>query len=144
MSVEWPMEKIAEQFRTDVRVRFERENAEWLREERAGIAKVKADCDAKGEPHPDWIAERNSFYWEIYSSSEIKIENNSVDVLLPNGFAVYPDFIAMFGKTSVGWSIPSVSAILVDGEARLAIDLILIDYWDDERHAKWLTEHPDA
>jgi hypothetical protein len=74
----------------------------------------------------------------------LTIDRNSVDILLPTGFAVYPDFIAMFGKTSVGWSVPSVDARLVNGEARLFIHLILIDYWDDERHAKWLAEHPDA
>lgn len=139
------MEKVAEQFRVDVRARFERENAEWLAEERASTAKIKADCDAASEPYPDWLTpERNSFCWEIYEGSEITIDRNSVDVLLPNGFAVYPDFIAMFGSTSVGWSIPSVDARIVDGEARLFIHLILIDYWDDERHAAWLAEHPDA
>jgi len=137
------MEKVAEQFRLDVRARFEAENAEWLAEERTGIAKIKADCDAAGEAYPDWLTpERNSFYWEIYSTSEIAIVNNSVDVLLPTNFAVYPNFIAMFGKTSVGWSIPSVEAKIVDGEARLFVHLILIDYWDDERHAKWLKENP--
>lgn len=143
MSVEWPMEKVAQQFRDDVRKRFERENAEWLKEEREAVEQLKAECDAAGKPHPDWLVEQNSFYWEIYSESKIDITSNSVDVMLPNGFAVYPDFIAMFGKTSVGWSIPSVAARIVDGEARLCIHLILIDYWDDERHAKWLAEHPE-
>ncbi len=142
MSVEWPMEKVAEQFRADVKARFERENAEWLAEERAGIAKIKTDCAAKGESYLDGLVEQDSFYWEIYNASVITIESNSVDILLPNGFAVYPDFIAMFGKTSVGWSIPAVDARIVDGEARLFIHLILIDYWNDERHAKWLAENP--
>lgn len=138
------MERVADQFRQDVRERFEAENAEWLAEERTGIAKVKADCDAKGEPYPDWMVERNSFFWEIYSGSDIQITNNSVRVIVPNGFAIYPDFIAMFGGTSVGWSIPSVSAIIVDGEAHVTIELILIDYWDDERHVKWLAEKAAA
>ena len=142
MSVEWPMERVAEQFRADIKACFERENAKWLAEERVAMTKIKADCDAKGKPHPDWMVERDSFYWEIYNASKIEITNNSVRVLLPNMFAIYPDFVSMFGKTSVGWSIPSVSAVLVDGEARLVIELILIDYWDDERHAKWLAEHP--
>lgn len=134
------MEKVAEQFRLDVRAAFEAENAEWLAEERAGIAKVKADLDAEGKPHPDWLVERNSFYWEIYNGSKIHIERNSVKVLLPIGFAVYPDFIAMFGGTAVGWANPSVTATIVDGKPRVVIELILIDYWDDERQAKWLAE----
>ena len=145
MSTEWPMEKVAQQFRDDVKKRFERENNEWLTEERAATVKIKADCDAKGEAYPDWLTpERNSFYWEIYEASVITIDRNSVDVLLPQNFAVYPDFISMFSHTTVGWSIPSVDARIVDGEARLFIHLILIDYWDDERHAKWLAEHPGA
>jgi hypothetical protein len=140
MSEEWPMERVAEQFRLDVRAAFEKENAEWLAEERAAMVKIKADCDAEGKPHPDWCVERDSFYWEIYSGSKIDVDRNSVKVLLPTGFAVYPDFIAMFGGTAVGWSIPSVSAEIVDGEARVVIELILIDYWDDDRQAKWLAE----
>jgi hypothetical protein len=132
------MERVAEQFRLDVRAAFEAENAEWLADERAAITTIKADLDAKGEPHPDWLVERNSFYWEIYNGSKIEIESNSVKVLLPNGFAVYANFITMFGGSSVGWSIPSVTAAIVDDEPRVVIELILIDYWDDDRQAKWL------
>jgi len=137
MATKWTNEQVAAQYRLDVQRAFETENAEWLSEERKGIAEVILDCAAKGEPHPDWAVARSSFFWDIYSLSEIKIENNSVQVLLPNGFGIYPDFIAMFGNTSVGWVVPSVSAILVDDEPRLAIELILIDYWDDDRAAEW-------
>jgi hypothetical protein len=137
---QWSDERVAGQFRHEVHERFVHENEEWLVEERAGIAKVKAEYDAKGEPYPDWIAERNSFYWQIYESCAFAFHLNTVDVLLPKGFAVYADFVAMFDGTSVAWSIPAIEAKIVDGEARLSIHITFIDYWDDERHAKWLAE----
>lgn len=141
MSSGWTTERIAEQFRTDVLERFEHENAEWLAEENTSAINIKAEYDAKGAPYPDWLTtDRNSFFWEIYTASEITIVNNSVDILLPQGFAIYTDFIAMFDDTSTGWSRPSVEAKLVDGEARLSVHLILIDYWDDKRHAEWLAK----
>jgi hypothetical protein len=140
MAEEWSMDRVAEQYRRDVRRAFESENATWLAEERAGIADVKATCDAIGCPYPDWLGERDSFYWEIFTRAEIRIAINSVQVILPDGFAIYPDFVSMFGGTSVGWTTPSVAAVMIDGEARVAIELILIDYWDDERHAEWLAE----
>jgi len=139
---QWSDERVAEQFKQDVRARFARENAEWLAEERKDIAKIKADCDAKGEPYPDWLTERNSFFHDIFESCVITHRHNTVDVLLPTGFAIYGDFIKMFAGTSVAWSTPSVEAKIVDGEARLSIHVTLIDYWDDERHAKWLAENP--
>lgn len=141
MNEEWSTERVAEQFRRDVRERFEKEAAAFRDEDAADAAAVKAKYDAKGEPYPDWLLEeRPSFLWEIYERSEIRIDNNSVQVVLPKGFAFFPDLTDMFDGTSVAWSRPHVNAILVDGEPRVTIELILIDYWDDERHAKWLAE----
>lgn len=141
MNEEWSTEKIAEQFRSDIRERFERENAAWRVEDDAEIAEVKAKYDAEGKPYPDWLTqERPSFLHEIYERCEIKIDSNCVQIVLPTGFALFPELIEMFGGTSVAWSKAHVNAILVDGEPRTTIELILIDYWDDERHTKWLAE----
>lgn len=137
MNAEWSTERVAEQFRNEIRERFARENASWLAAERKGIAEVKAKCDAEGKPYPDWLEERPSFLQEIYERLDIQITSNSVRVILPNGFAIHTDFVDMFGGTEVGWSYPSIAAVIVDGEPRVAIELILIDYWDDARHAKW-------
>lgn len=134
----WSTDRIAEQYRAEVRGRFEAENAEWLAHERAAQAKIRAECDAEGRPHPDWMVERNSFYWDIITASVIEIDMNAVRVVLPSGYAIYPDFIEMFCGTTVGWSKPSIGAEIADGEPRVVVELILVDYWDDEREAKWL------
>jgi len=139
------MERVAEQFRLDVRQAFEKENADWRAEEEDGIAKVKADPmnALKIENDPNFASAmtvRDSFYWEIYERSTIDVKNNSVRVILPRGFAIYADFIRMFEETSVGWSKADVDAEIVDGTPRVVIKLILIDYWDADRAAKWLAE----
>ncbi len=144
-TTEWSSERVAEQFRSDVRERFEAENAVWLKVENEEIAKAKLERPGLFERNPDYIEVRNSFYWEIYSASKIEIENNSVRVVLPNFYAIYPDFVKFFGKTSVGWSSVSISAeVFGDDGPRVVLELFLIDYWDDERHAKWLAENPNC
>lgn len=138
---EWSTERMAEQFRREIAERFSRENAAWRVEDDAEIAEVKAQFDAKGQPYPDWLLQhRPSFFTEIYERVDIRIESNCVQIVLPKGFALFPELIEMFDGTSVAWSKPHVDAILVDGEPRVTIELFLIDYWDDERHAKWLAE----
>lgn len=144
MAEEWSTARVAEQFRCEVQQAFERENAAFRAEEAADIEKVKRERAAEFEdlvkraPH---LAEaRDSLFWEIYSGSDIQIENNAVKVVLPNGFAIYSDFIEMFEGTSVGWSYANVGAEIVEGEPRVIIELILIDYWDDDRAAKRLVD----
>lgn len=136
----WTDAQIEEQFRCDIRERFEKECAAYLEAERIEIAEVKAQLDAVGKPHPDWLAERPSFLWEIYERSEIRISNRTVQVILPREFAIDRDLIDMFAGTSVAWSTPSVGATIVDGEPYVTVELILIDSWDDARHAAWHAE----
>lgn len=140
----WTDEEIAQQFRLEVQQRFAAENAEHLRLEREEIVEVKAKYDVQGRAYPDWLAERDSFLWEIYSSSVIQIEANSVKVTVAQGFAIYADFIEMFGGTSVGWGLPSVGAEIIDGEPRVTIKLILVDSWDEDWHAAWLAKKAPA
>jgi hypothetical protein len=146
---EWPAERVAEQFRLEVRQAFERENATHRTEEAAEIEQVKADPKyadmlARDPSYAAALTVRDSFYWEIYSSSDVQIVNNSVKVILPRQLAIYPDFITMFEGTSVGWTKAAVEAEVIDGEAHVVLELILIDYWDDDRAAKWLTEKEAA
>lgn len=140
-SNQWTDERVAEQFKLEVRQRFEEENARWR-------ARETADLDRLAKA-PDWedrmrnpnfaagMAVRDSFFWDIYSSSTINYEYNSVQVVLPNGFAIYADFVDMFGRTSVGWGTPSVGGKIIDGESYTVIDVLLVDYWDDKRAAAW-------
>lgn len=43
------------------------------------------------------------------------------------------DVIRMFDDISVSWTRPLVFAGVVCGEARVMVELILVDYWDDDR-----------
>lgn len=140
MAEPWTTEQIADQFRLEVQQRFAAENEKYRQEDRAEIEKIVKETGSL----PDGLEERDSFFWEIYSNAEMRIEQNAVEVLLPNGFAIYPDFIAMFGNISVDWSFPSIGAVLVDGEPRLVIRQILIDYWDDDRQEMWCAEEGKA
>ena len=113
-----------------------------LKEECEDIARFKAKLDAEDKQYPDWLSnwliEEDGFFWDIYQRLDIQIEKNSVRVILPRGFAIWTDFLEMFDDTSVGWSIPSIGAKIVDGEPHVTIDLFLVDYHDDARHAAWL------
>lgn len=144
MTDRWSDEEVARQYRLEVQQRFAAENDAYLRHERDEIATIKAQLDAEGKPHPDWLVERDSLLWEIYSGSEILIERNTVTVVAQQGYALRPDFVEMFDGTSVAWSVPSISALVVDGEPHVAIVLILVDYWDDDRHAAWIAEQAGA
>jgi hypothetical protein len=139
---EWSAERVAEQFRLEVRQAFERENATYRAEEAADLKQVQArpeyaEMIARDPSYAAAMAVHDSFFWEIYSSSDVQIVNNAVKVILPRQFAIYPDFITMFEGTSVGWTKAAVDAEIVDGEPHVVLELILIDYWDDDRAAKW-------
>lgn len=148
MAEEWSMERMAEQYRREVREAFEKENAAHRAEEAADLEKVKREKPedfarlVKEAPHYGDV--RDSFFWEIYQGSTISIVNNSVDIVLPCGFAIRPDFVEMFEGTSVAWSKVSIGAEIIQGEAHVVLHLILIDYWDDDRNAQWWAEKAKA
>jgi len=143
------MERVAEQFRLEVRQAFERENTAHRAEEAADLERAKADpkyaeMAARDPGFAEAMAVRDSMFWEIYSGADIQITNNSVKVVLPRGYAIFADFVRMFEGTSVAWSYADVDAEIVDGEPHVVIKLILIDYWDDDRAAKWHAEKEAA
>jgi hypothetical protein len=147
VSAEWSTERVAEQFRLEVRQAFERENAAYRAAEATEIEQVKADPRhaanllAQDPSYAAAMIVHDSLFWEIYSGADIQIVNNSVKVILPScGFAIYPDLIEMFDGTSVGWSKTGIGAKIVNGEARVVAELILVDYWDDDRAAAWLAK----
>ena len=139
----WTDEEIVRQFRLEVQQRFAAENEAYLRREREGIFEIKASLDVKGMAYPEWLVERDSLLWEIYSGSEIRIgpeSSNAVTVVTPRGFALGSDFVEMFNGTSVGWSVPSLDTVIVDGESHVVVKITLIDTWDDDRHAAWTAQ----
>lgn len=133
---EWTDAKKFAQFRAEIHRKFEAENAAWRAQEEAEIAALKLEG-----PIPPELVVRDSFYWEIYSRTVFKARANSVRAILPIGFAHRPEMIEMFGETSVGWSSASLSATIMNGEPHVVIDVLLIDSWDDERHAEWLAKN---
>lgn len=137
---EWTTEQIAEQFKLEVRRRFQSENLSHLAEERADIAKAIEEFAASGQPRPDWLmtTAHDSALWMTYEKSSIQIEVNSVRVILPGDWTIGLDFFDMFDGTEMAWSLPAIGAELVDGQPRVVIDLVLVDSWDDDRHKAWL------
>ena len=138
---QWTTERVAAVYLDEVQARFEAENEKWLVEER----RAHAECLAKyGEAEYKRllgdIGIRNSFYWDVYNECAIVIDRNTVKIVCPVGFALYGDFVEMFSGTSVAWSLPMIGVELVDGEPRVTIKIVLIDYWDDERAAEWQRE----
>jgi hypothetical protein len=148
VAVEWSNERLAEQFRLEVRRAFEAENAKHRAEEAAETEQLKRargnEYEAFLKQHPHYIDVQDSGFWRTYVASDIQIDRNSVKVVLPRGVSISPDFIEMFDGTSVAWSYAGVNAEIVNGEAHVVIKLILIDYWDDDRAAKWTAEHARA
>lgn len=135
----WSNERIVEQYRAEIRAAFEAENRAWHDEEAADREKCEREDPVgwRRLVESGAAAPRDSFLWEIYAGSEIRTDLNSVSVLLPTGFAIGVDLIEMFERSSVTWTKADVGAEIVDGEARVVVELLLVDYWDDERAAEW-------
>lgn len=138
---QWSDEVVAESFRSEIRARFEAHNAAFR-------ARESADLDAVLRDHPEKRGQpgyevHDSGAWRVYQASEIRIDRNTVMIVLPRGCHVGIDLIHMFDHTTAAWTRPSVVALIVDGEARLAIDITLVATWDDSLDAAWRKEGND-
>lgn len=132
---QWSDEVVAESFRTEIRARFEAYNV-------ASRARDAAELEAVLREHPDKRGQpgyevRDSWAWCVYQASEIRIDRNSVTVVLPRGLVLGIDFIYLFDHTTVAGSRPSIGAVIVDGEARPTIEILLEATWDDSLDAAW-------
>lgn len=130
---QWPDEVVAESFRSEIRARFEAHNAAYR-------AREAADLEAVLREHPEKDGQpgyevHNSGAWYVYQASEIWIDRNSVTIVLPRGIAIGIDLIHMFDHTTAAWSRPMIGAIVVDGEARPTIEIVLVATWDDAMDA---------
>ncbi len=142
---EWSWHRKVEQAKTDIHQVFKAENDAWLNDEIAELAEVRDQYLAAGKTPPDWVFNiLSSFTWDIYEHGRWDVtEHGDVLFILPDGYAIYAELIKMFDYISVNWGIPSIRIHRDEaGESHLAIVLHLIDYWDDDRHAKWVAEHP--
>jgi len=132
---------VAESFRAEIRARMEAHNAAYR-------AREAAELDAVLREHPErrgtpGFEVRDSGAWEIYQASEIRIDRNSVTVVLPTFYAIGTDLVQLFDHTTVAWSRPTIGATIVDGEPRVTIGITLVATWTDEMDAKWRAEGND-
>jgi hypothetical protein len=145
--VSWTTEQIADQYRLELRRKFEMGNAAYHAEQAADAERFKQE---RGVPawedfireHPHYAEQRDSGNWDLYTGIDLQIENNSVRAVLPANCNMFADLLEMFGNISVDWVKPCVVAEMVNGEARLIIELFLVDTWDDDRAVQWQADHP--
>jgi hypothetical protein len=140
----WTTEHIAQQYRAEIRARFEAENATHRAREAADVERERRDRPDQWAKlvaiAPHYAEPSDSAHWRAYLSSDIQINMNSVRVMLPGDGEISVELIRMFDDTSVAWTEPTLGAEIVDGRARVTISLILVDHWDDERAAAWVRE----
>lgn len=139
--LQWSDEAVADAFRSEIRARMEAHNAAYRAREAAELEAVLRDHPARrGEPG---FEVRDSMGWEIYQACEIRIDRNSVTVVLPTFYAVGIDLVYLFDHTTVAWSRPRLGATIVDGEPRVTIEITLVATWTDEMDSKWRAEGND-
>ena len=135
---EWTTKQIAEHYCRELAQAFEAENEEFLEEERIEVDRIRARCVVDGTTMPPGLEPRPSFMWSIFGGTEIRCVGNLISAVLPQGFAIFPDLIQMFDKPSVCWGRAQVTAIIVEHQPRVAIEVLLVDSWDDDRQAAWI------
>lgn len=139
--LQWSDEAVAESFRSEIRARFEAHNAAHRARDAAELEDVLRDHPEKrGQPGYEVS---DSGAWQVYQASEIRIDRNSVTIVLPRGIAIGIDLVHMFDHTTMAWCRAMIGAMIVDGEARPTIDILLVATWDDSMAASWCKEGND-
>jgi len=138
---QWSDEVVAESFRAEVRARFEAHNVAYRAREAAELEAVLLEHpDKRGQPGYEV---RDSLAWYVYQASEVRIDRNSVSIVLPRGIHIGVDLIYMFDHTTVAGGSLSIGATIVDGEARATIEIMLVATWDDAMDVAWRKEGHD-
>ena len=139
--VQWSDEAVAAAFRAEIHARLEAHNAAYRVRATAELEQVLREYpERRGQPGFDV---RDSGAWRVYQESEIRIDRNSVQIILPRHYAVGMDFVYLFDHTTVAWGRPTISAAIVNGEPRPTIEIILVATWTDEMNAKWCGDGND-
>ena len=138
---QWSDDVVANAFRAEIRARFEAHNAAYRAREAAELeAVLREHPEKRGQPGYEV---RDSGAWEVYQASEIRIDRNSVMIVLPGYFRVGIDLVHLFDNTTMAWSTPVIGATIVDGEARPTIEITLVATWTDEMEAAWRKDGND-
>jgi hypothetical protein len=138
---QWSDEVVAESFRSEIRARFESHNAAYRAREAVELADVLREHPEK-RGHPGYEV-RDSGAWSVYQASEIRIDRNSVTIVLPRGIAIGIDLVHLFDHTTMAWTRATIGAAIVDGEARPTIEILLVATWDDSMETAWRKEGND-
>jgi hypothetical protein len=126
---QWPDELVAARFREEIHARFEAHNAAYREREATELEEVlHKHPDKRGQPGYEV---HDSFAWNIYKASEIKIDRNLVTIVLPRDVGIFIKLVQMFDDTSVAWSKPFIGATIVGGEAHPTIEILLVATWND-------------
>jgi len=138
---QWSDEVVAESFRSEIRTRFEAHNAAYRAREVADLETVlREHPDKHGQPGYEV---HDSGAWSFYQACEIRIERNTVTIVAPAWYSVDMDLVHLFDNTTMAWSKPWIKAAIVDGEARVTIEIILVATWDDSMDAAWRKDGND-
>ena len=138
---QWSDEVVAESFRSEIRARFEAHNAAYRAREAVELeAVLREHPETRGQPGYEV---RDSGAWCVYQASEIRIDRNSVTIVLPHGIAIGIDLVHLFDHTTMAWTRATIGATIVDGEARSTIEILLVATWDDSMEAAWRKEGND-
>lgn len=141
MTDEWSDELVAEAFRSEIRARFDAHNAAYRAREAAELeAVLREHPEKRGQPG---FEVRDSGAWEVYQASEIRIDRNTVTIVLPSWYRVGIDLMHLFDHTTVAWGRPVIGATIVDGQARPTIEITLVATWTDEMDAAWKKDGSD-
>lgn len=139
--VQWSDEAVARSFREEIHRRFEEHNKAFRVRDAADLEEVlRQHPGRRGEPG---FEVRDSGAWRVYQESEIRIEQNTVTVVLPCHYAVGMDLVHLFDHTTVAWGRPTIGAMVVEGEPRPTIEIVLVATWTDEMDAAWRAEGSD-
>jgi hypothetical protein len=103
------------------------------------------------EKHQNGVSKNYNIYnltnpfWINLGLSTFKFASNSVCVEIPcNGldksYVVGLDFLAMFDHVETAWGRPYVRA----ENSLIVVEVILVNYWDDERSKAFQTSAKDA
>lgn len=138
---QWPHEVVAENFRSEIRARFEAHNAAYRAREEAELAQVLLEHPEKrGQPGYEV---RDSGAWSFYQVCEIRIDRNTVTIVAP-GSSIDMDLVHLFDNTTMAWSRLWVKAAIVSGEPRITIEIVLVATWDDSMDAAWRKDGNDG
>lgn len=138
---QWSDEAVASAFRTEIHNRFWLHNAAFRTREEIELQEVlRAHPEKRGQPGYEV---HDSTAWMTYRGSDIRIDRNVVTIVLPPGAPVGIDLLYMFDNTTVAWSRPLIGTLIVNDQAHVTIEILLVATWNDSLDTAWRKDGND-